>query len=145
MFVCQYRQAEKSDDREKSDARESCRQPIREESHEDDAFSLHHVRRVLYSRCRRGLRNTLRPVVLFYRRFHNIFVVYFQGVVVFSCLNSTVNVFACLALSSRFRATLVRMIPCFSRLFSVRWRSDRKPDETSGAVTQFQIMTLSAE
>ena len=81
----------------------------------------------------------------FYTKFHNIFVVYFQGVVVFSCLNSTVNVFAYLALSSRIWATLVGMIPCFSRLFAVRWRSDRKPDETSGAVTQFQIMTLSAE
>lgn len=57
------------------------------------------------------------PEFMFYRKHHNLFVVCFEIFFFFSCLNSTVNVFAYLALSTRFRATLGVMFPCFARRF----------------------------
>ena len=72
------------------------------------------------------------PEFMFYRKYHNIFVICVEMFFLSSCLNSTVNVFAYLALSTRFRATLGEMIPCFAKLFAVMWRSGRKPGETSG-------------
>ena len=72
------------------------------------------------------------PEFMFYRKYHNIFVICVEMFFLFSCLNSTVNVFAYLALSTRFRATLGEMVPCFAKLFAVMWRSGRKPGEISG-------------
>ena len=76
------------------------------------------------------------PEFMFYRKYHNIFVVCVEMFFFFSCLNSTVNVFAYLALSTRFRATLGEMVPCFAKLFAIMWRSGRKPGETSGTKIQ---------
>ena len=83
------------------------------------------------------------PEFMFYRKYHNIFVVCVEMFFFFSCLNSTVNVFAYLALSTRFRATLGEMVPCFAKLFAVMWRSGRKPAETSGTTTQSSETTVS--
>ena len=79
----------------------------------------------------------------FFRKYHNIFVVCFEMFFFFSCLNSTVNVFAYLTLSTRFRATLGEMVPCFGKLFAVMWRSGRKPGETSGTNIQSSETTVS--
>ena len=119
---------------------------VREESHEDDALSLHHVHLVFYSPCRRGLRNTLR------------------------LWSSSSTESSTIYSSSTSRGSLYFLVSTPRSTCSLTWLSAAgsgplwwgwfhaspdcspsggvltgKPDETSGAVTQFQIMTLSAE
>ena len=83
------------------------------------------------------------PQFFFYRKHHNLFVVCFEVFFVASCLNSTVNVFAYMALSSRFRATVGEMIPGFARLFVVKRRSVGKRGRSSGTVLQSSETTIS--
>ena len=72
------------------------------------------------------------PEFMLYRKHHNLFIVCFDVFFLLSCLNSTVNFFAYLALSTRFRATLKLMVPCCGRRFAVGRRCDQKAAETSG-------------
>ena len=84
------------------------------------------------------------PEFMLYRKHHNLFVVCFEVFFLFSCLNSTVNVFAYLALSTRFRATLAEIIPCFAKLFTARWHSGRKHGEILETTMQSSVSTVSS-
>ncbi|KAL8616450.1 hypothetical protein ACOMHN_041053 [Nucella lapillus] len=55
------------------------------------------------------------PEFYLYKKYHNSFVLAYQVLVLTaSCLNSTANLFAYLALSTRFRATLRQMLFCLN-------------------------------
>lgn len=57
------------------------------------------------------------PEFHLYRKYHRIFLVFYNILYVLSALNSSVNFFAYLALSSKYRTTLTQMFPRCKVLF----------------------------
>lgn len=58
------------------------------------------------------------PNFYMYRKYHNTFIVFYEVIFAASCLNSSSNFFAYTWLSSKFRASLQMVTPCFQIVFS---------------------------